>query len=106
MITDKMVEAALHQWRFGNATSQFDAMRAALEAADAAAWETIDTAPKDGTKILGYWPGGLVSPTRWDDDRYRENYVPFWTHPYAGKLRARHEPPTHWRRLPAGPKKG
>ena len=54
MITDAQTMAASSAFStasFEQNASFLDAWRAALEAADAAAWEPIETAPMDGTEI-------------------------------------------------------
>lgn len=54
-ITDKQIQAAQDAYRKHVAEhgveGSAEAMRAALEAADAAAWEPIETAPTDGTPV-------------------------------------------------------
>jgi len=110
-ITDQMVEAALqaycgqdHQLDFGVLPDYIAAMRAALEAADAAAWQPIETAPMDGGAVL-CWPfvyfglfegrgeQEIVVGYFSDDDWWCENA------PTAKRFE-----PTHWRPLPAAPK--
>lgn len=106
MITDEMVEVAAKFVR-----DTHEAVRAALEAADAAAWQPIETAPKDATKILafGLWAGQINGPDEvptvqialWSDGR--SDYPGFaWnvvgTDAYAAWIK-----PTHWRPLPGPP---
>lgn len=101
MTTTRQIEAALaafHAHMRGDIHAPYDkAMAAALAAAEAAAWEPIESAPKDGRAILvsqngvcaiagwsrlgGYWqilpcsPSGEVNPIN----------------------------PDHWRSLPSPP---
>lgn len=67
-------------------------------------WQTIETAPKDGTAVLGYFPGrtGYVA---------RQDVIPcywsewgggVWTCVSSGYRLLSHEP-THWMPLPAPP---
>lgn len=123
MITDEMVEAAAnaicHYGRpsdlnsccaepMGQKRCQRHA-RASLEAADAAAWQDISTAPKDGTIIdvwLGdaeqadidfYCPDGSRRSTdwRWQSGKFR---------PVMGlSIAVTLVQPTHWRRIPEPP---
>ncbi len=76
------------------------------------AWQTIDTAPKDGTPILAYAPDGC---TQW------ELHTPLWIIHYCEVVNERREKvwrwreaggecyttcdPTHWMPLPELPKK-
>ena len=82
-----------------------------LELADAAVaecakWEPIETAPKDGTPILGFdlgmskWPrfSGIMVIS-WD----AENNEWCSGKDYDGNSIARFDNPTHWRPLPAPP---
>jgi len=67
-------------------------------------WRTIDSAPNDGTRVLGaqydevggywrifsmFWHSGSTLPAGWE---------PFWQH---GGLK---ENPTHWADMPAPPR--
>lgn len=113
MITDKQVEAALvalsgnEDWRnddwvgANSAEYVFNDMRAALEAAEAAAWEPIETAPKDGTYILLWRPGFRQETAHWLADMIGFDWP--WLLPLPGEDRMRLKP-THWRPLPEPPK--
>jgi hypothetical protein len=78
-------------------------------------WQPIETAPKDGTKILGYDPTGINDPTFaviywYEHESYsysetsnglfeRETHkCDFWSGADYSPFRA-----THWRPLPAAP---
>ena len=50
-----------------------DAMRVALEAAEAAAWRPIEEAPKDGTKFLLSFLGEVI--------------IASWSHVYSNEVR-------------------
>jgi Protein of unknown function (DUF551) len=68
---------------------------AALEAAACARWQPIDTAPKDGTPIFGYWPlsDGPAFDVIWWDEHLQWTDGDFHFHK-----------PTHWQPLPEAPK--
>ncbi len=66
-------------------------MRAALEAAERAAWQPIETAPKDGSRIL---LRAMSQHVGWWED---EN--DWWATGLDSYVRN----PTHWRPLPAPP---
>ncbi len=61
------------------------------------AWQPIETAPKDGTSVLGYWLGGqhdcAIHATKFHRGRWWE---PNEDYPQS--------PPTHWQPLPEAPK--
>jgi hypothetical protein len=76
------------------------ALSARPSAPDAEAWQPIETAPLDGTKLWLYWP------FEHEDDRqkvgwYELDHVdsPFWTDVEDTEP----TPPTHWRPLPSPP---
>ncbi len=58
-------------------------------------WQTIDTAPRDGTNIIAY-DDGAITVLFWDEDRAD------WFHPYKGG-KTRWSDVTHWMKLPADP---
>ena len=75
-------------------------------------WQTIDTAPKDGTCVDLYRPdriggGGRVCVGHYNNDMYaRKGPRPFWETQYGGlgRIHDRDNPPSHWRPRPAPPK--
>jgi hypothetical protein len=103
-ITEKQVEAALVHFAKGNHTSDATLetrMRAALEAADAAAWEPIETAPKDGTEILVETSDGVTIGA------YGKDGPIYWLVPnYQDQEDRDLCSPTHWRPLPSPPVEG
>jgi len=75
-------------------------------------WEPIETAPKDGTRILTYRPEGhdwsKVGIGDWDDDKYAKKPRPYWSDQnerILGVLWCRKNQPTHWMPLPNPPVK-
>ena len=72
--------------------------RAALEAAERAAWQPIETAPKDGTEVL------LIISAYNDPSRGRAYVIARWE--WGGWIDDEEisiHPPTHWRPLPQPP---
>lgn len=61
-------------------------------------WQTMDTAPKDGTKILLHIRPHLYVVGWWSDDKYSRKPRPLWeTSDYMyGKTVSRMCPPLHW----------
>jgi hypothetical protein len=68
-------------------------------------WQPIETAPKDGTRILGY-DGSTVSGTYWHDsfrEWRNESEAAGDNHGWYGHDRW---VPTHWQPLPEPPSAG
>lgn len=67
-------------------------------------WQPIETAPKDGTRVLLYWAAATLSNQpffacgRWNDDRYNKKPRPYWDGDMAhnGKREYQQNPPTLW----------
>lgn len=64
-------------------------------------WHPIETAPKDGTRVIAY-SLGLVGTSRWAD-RFAAQYGDTAAGWYSEQLDRRHNP-THWMPLPEPPK--
>ena len=70
-------------------------------------WHSIETAPKDGTQILTYWPEGRLE----NDENYDQLVLPvtavvFWSEGWwEGNtyFQTPHGEPTHWMPLIDGP---
>lgn len=93
-ITDKQIEATRRAWLAGGDT-YIGSMIAVLEAADAAAWEPIETAPTDGTLVIVY-----AAPR----DGLRGFVTCVAYHEDAGWCVDDIRYATHWRQLPTPPK--
>ena len=69
-------------------------------------WQSIDTAPKDGTNVLLYFSGlGWVRGS-WDSQIHHRKPKPYWTHDciqYMGVAHARANQPNWWKPLPPTP---
>ena len=69
-------------------------------------WQSIDTAPKDGTNVLLCFPGlGWVRGS-WDSQIHHKKPKPYWTHDciqYMGVAHARANQPNWWMPLPTPP---
>jgi hypothetical protein len=79
----------------GQSMDEADRMlRTALSATGAAAWQPIETAPKDGSEILVARPGGEFQSGGVDKDRWQRR---------AWWKSAGDNQPTHWQPLPAPP---
>jgi len=64
-------------------------------------WQDIATAPRDGTKVLGYCRGGDWMAVIWCEPGTTSwQGRPFWSN-----VREQVDP-THWSPLPAAPKDG
>ncbi|UNY40271.1 hypothetical protein KLEP181_gp30 [Paracoccus phage vB_PmaP_KLEP18-1] len=100
-VTDAVIEGRV-RWALENA----DFIRAFDGVRRETGWQPIETAPKDGTLILMFWPesvnnrtlGHVISTGSIDDDWWD---VDNWT---AGKiLDEGATKPTHWMPLPPAP---
>ena len=113
MITETMVEAACRALATNMSAIPWDeygeenrcdvrkGMRAALEAADAAAWQPIETAPKDGTDILvSMWEDHQLVVVSFDETQPKSKF-PWLGVPDGPGYAA--SAPTHWRPLPEPP---
>lgn len=72
-------------------------------------WQPIETAPKDGTRVLLFRPRHGVVCGRWDDDKYAKRVRPYWSNDQErlwGTLETRDNQPTHWMPLPEPPVDG
>lgn len=73
-------------------------------------WQPIETAPKDGTRILLAGPEGpFKQPVvgRWDEDKYAAKPKPYWNNDRAGIFGIREirtNQPTHWMPIHQMPK--
>jgi hypothetical protein len=70
-------------------------------------WETIDTAPRDGTRILGWRAdqfGNQLEIWQWSEDSFSKRPRPlFRSYGALGVTHDRANQPTHWMPLPIGP---
>lgn len=71
-------------------------------------WLPIETAPKDGTRIIVVFPNGRVDFDRWEKKEEfsngvlthsREGFVGVWLSSVIGRA----PDPTHWMPIPEGP---
>lgn len=66
-------------------------------------WLPIESAPRDGTPILGHCKG-RIEIYRWDDQRYKATPQPFWVVTGCHSVTLdRSRQPTDWMPLPAPP---
>lgn len=80
----------------------------ALASRDGGGWLPIESAPRDGARILLYcnWIG--VVRGSWNNDRHAKRPRPYWTNDTEntfGKLRIRECQPYYWQPLPTPPAK-
>jgi hypothetical protein len=73
-------------------------------------WLPIETAPKDGTRVLLYWPMFYQGPYEefgcWNTERYKIKPRPYWSgdqEPVYGVRMYRNTQPTHWMPRPPPP---
>lgn len=70
-------------------------------------WQSIESAPKDGTRILLFFPNdvGVISG-EWNFEQFYANPKPHFTHDQEQRWGVRHmraNQPTHWQPLPPAP---
>lgn len=61
-------------------------------------WQPIETAPKDGTHVLGYFKTGTTYRETWWSEKQAADHGMGWLFSQNGLTQ-----PTHWRPLPAPP---
>lgn len=69
-------------------------------------WQPIETAPKDGTRVLAYWPdcygnGSACAVESWFGPWGKGNADQTWQSPF--EWADGHNDPTHWMPLPPPP---
>lgn len=71
----------------------------------ASRWQSMDTAPKDGTWILAWYRNrGRAEMARWESEIYHKKPKPYWHTAFLwGVIENRNNPPSHWQPLPEGP---
>ena len=75
----------------------------------AEAWLPIESAPRDGSRVLLYCAWNGVVRGKWESDKYGKPPRPYWTNDCEytfGKLATRKDQPTHWQPLPPPPALG
>ena len=73
--------------------------------AELAGWNPIESAPKDGSRILLFRKGHIVAGY-FNGNKYSKTVKPYWSHDNErifGTLDARKCAPTHWMPLPTPP---
>ena len=69
-------------------------------------WKPIETAPKDGSRILVWIPGEeMTRIARWDRMEFYTHPKPYWSieRGVSRTRRDRENPPSHWMPLPECP---
>lgn len=100
-----MLEAADHIESLYAEALKMQAENERLKAAQQ--WQPIESAPKDGTRILLFFPNdvGVISG-EWNFERFNANPKPHFTHDQEQRWGVRHmraNQPTHWKPLPPPP---
>ena len=92
-----VIAEALHMPRYWPDDIRFKLPSAILSALAAAGyvieqdWQTIETAPRDGTRFIAWWqPCAQVHDGRWHECQWRDGG---WYHPFFTE-------PTHWKPPP------
>lgn len=66
-------------------------------------WQPIETAPKDGSRILGAWQD-VMSVYHWDTQSFHTRPNPYWARDFHPVYYDRSQQPTHWMPLPDPPR--
>lgn len=70
-------------------------------------WQPIETAPKDGTRILliasGWSNTNAAERGYWERQPYHKKPKPYWQYDRWNASTSREHPPTHWMPLPPAP---
>ena len=115
MITDEQVEAAVNamvEYMFSDEDEelsgmslQINAMRKALKAAEQAAWQPIETAPRDGTKI-DIWVDFVDGGERYTEAFFytKENAFAWDSEDDGLRVIFNKTPPKYWFPIPEAPK--
>ena len=100
MATQKQIEAARDAYINCDGNS-YEAFEAAIAAAEAAGWEPIETAPKDGTPV-DLWCQGQFRSGRETDCWFSDGK--WWQYNDLGQdCRDEVDNATHWRPVPEPP---
>lgn len=107
MITDDQLDKIWFELAEKEPVTLFNFGRAVAAFVLAQQWQSIESAPKDGSPIV-VWPPtwtGISSCARWNEDKYAKNPKPYWSRVDDGGrvMASRGNPPTHWMPLPAAP---
>lgn len=113
ILGDVWIDAVDNALNIKGATSQEDSFARALSALhqagkpadgpspEADGWRPIESAPKDGTRVLAYWPHLAHPVVAWVQHGRRD---PRWTAAIYGAFGTKITPqPTHWQPLAAAP---
>lgn len=100
MITPEMIEAGQRAYFANLEHGSYAAMEAALTAALSAGWRPIESAPKDGTKILIFEPEGEIAIVSYVG---AASYGDFPWKIWGGYSSYRIDVPTRWQPLPPPP---
>jgi hypothetical protein len=105
-MTEKQHEVMLMVQETFNAYPALSAYVKALE--KEREWQPIETAPKDGTKVLVFPPtrsAQSCSIARFEADKYARKPRPYWLRLDAHQVcQSRGNHPTYWKPLPEPPK--
>lgn len=96
------------KWEKENITSVYEYWRKLAKAAIAAmkpqeSWQPIETAPKNGTNILVWWPNEFHCPlvAHWNNGKYNGDKIGWKLTAWSN---SKETEPTHWMPLPQPPK--